>query len=174
MPFPHIDHELAEAQSLDEIREWHRGVADALLDRRASVLVAIRMGSAIAPRFFGMTEAEVDDYHDAQRRELDRLTVLNLVASAEATIKVDFFRRVGGKRKDILAVAYREWHKALSFRKQLQPNFDRKGILELLRQSGVMDRNIIREYRKCLRARHWVGHGRYWGQAGRDRSVRSG
>ena len=89
MPFPHIDHELAEAQSLDEIREWHRGVADALLDRRASVLVAIRMGSAIAPRFFGMTEAEVDDYHDAQRRELDRLTVLNLVASAEATIKVD-------------------------------------------------------------------------------------
>jgi hypothetical protein len=25
-----------------------------------------------------------------------------------------------------------------------------------------MDNNIVGQYRECLRARHWVGHGRYW------------
>ena len=90
----------------------------------------------------------------------------NLVASAEATVKLDFFRRVGEKRKDTSAVAHRDWHKGLSAGKQLRPDFDRGGILEVLRQAGVMDKIIIREYRECLRARHWVGHGRSWAKPG--------
>jgi hypothetical protein len=162
MPLPPIDDETAEQQTLAEIRHWHRGIIDALLEQHASVQHAIRTGSAVAPRFVGMTEGDVDIHFDIQRRELDRLTVLNLMASAEATIKVDYFRRVRGRLKDPLAVAYRNWHKSLSAKKQLRPDFDAGGILDVLRKARVMDNNVIGRFRECLRARHWVGHGRYW------------
>jgi hypothetical protein len=162
MPLPRTNHKSAEPQTLHEIREWHQGVVEALADQSVSVHQAVRAGSAVAPRFVGMTVGDVDAYYGAQRRELDRLTVLNLVASAEAKIKVDYFRRVGDKLKDPLSVAYRTWHGTLSPKKQLLPNFDKGGILDLLKQTGVMDNHIIGRYRKCLRARHWVGHGRYW------------
>ncbi len=162
MPIPLIDRVTAEPQTLDEIRDWHRGIVDALVEQRASIQNAIRQSSAVPPRFVGMTEGEVDARYDADRRELDRLTMLNLVASAEGTLKVDYFRRVDKKLKDALSIAYRKWHKTLSKRKQRRPEFDDGGILDELKKAKVMNNNIIGQYRECLRARHWVGHGRYW------------
>jgi hypothetical protein len=162
MPLPALGHPTAELQTLDEVLDWHRGIVDALVDQHASVRGAIRTGAPVAARFVGMTEGEVDAHYDAQRRELDRLTVLNLVASAEASIKVDFFRRVGAKLKDTLSAAYRQWHSTLSATKQLRPDFDDGGILDVLKDAGVMDNHIVGRYRECLRARHWLGHGRYW------------
>ena len=161
MPAPPIDHETAEPQTLDAIREWHCGVVDALIHYHAFVQQAIQTGSAIAPGFLGMTEGEVDAHYDVQKGELDRLTMLNLVASAEATIKIDFFHRVRGKLKDPLSRAYRKWHKALSPPKQLRPDFDGEGILDELKNARVINNNIVGQYRECLRARHWVAHGRY-------------
>ncbi len=154
MPVPFFVDETAEPQTLDEIRDWHRGIVDALLGRRTLVQNAIRVGSTVSSLFVGMTESDVDAHYDSQRRELDRLTVLNLVASAEATIRVDYFRRVKGKRKDLLAVTYRKWHKTLSAKKKPRPNFDDGGILDVLKQAGVLDKTIIGRYRECLRARH--------------------
>lgn len=162
MPVPSADQPSAEPQTLDEILDWHRGVVDALAEQRASVQKAIRTSLPVAPRFVGMTEGDVDGHYDAQRRELDRLTVANLVASAEATIKIDYFRRVGEKLKDKLSAAYRNWHKTLSTKKRRRPDFDEGGILDVLKDVGVMDNHIIGRYRECLRVRHWVGHGRYW------------
>jgi hypothetical protein len=160
MPLPSIDHETAEPQTLDEILYWHGGIVEALIDYRASVQRAIRSGSAVSARYVGMTDGDVDVHYDAQRSELDRLTILNLVASAEATIKNDFIRRVGGKLKDPLAKAYRDWHKTLSVKKKIRPDFDEGGILRVLKETKVMDNNIVGQFRECLQARHWVGHGR--------------
>jgi len=162
MPFPLVDHEAAERQSLGAIRDWHRGMIEALVDQRALVLRAIRDGSPVAARFVGRTETDVDTYYDAQRRELDRLTALNLVVSAEATIRNDYARRVRDKGNNPLSQAYQAWHKTLSFRKQLRPDFDEGGILNVLKDSNVMDNHVIGRYRECLKPRHWVGHGRYW------------
>jgi hypothetical protein len=162
MPVPPAYHQTAEPQTLDEIRDWHRGVVEALVGQRASVKRAMREGSAVAPRFAGMTEDDIDAHHDAGRRELDRLTMLNLVASAEAAIRIDYLRRVGGKLKGPLAHEYQVWHKRLSAKKQLRPDFDEGGILDVLKNAQVMDNNVIGRYRECLPVRHWVGHGRYW------------
>lgn len=109
-----------------------------------------------------MTESEVDGYHDMQRRELDRLTVLNLVASAEASIKDDFFHRVKRNLRDPLSRAYQKWYKALPPAKQRRPDFDEGGILEVLKDARVMDNHVVGQYRECLRSRHWIGHGRNW------------
>ena len=163
MPYPPIDPPAAERQSLDQIRAWHRDVADALRDRRAAIQRSIRDGATdVPPQFAGMTEADVDQHHDHVRDELDRLTVLNLVASGEASIRVDYARRAGGKGKGPLSVTYRAWHRALTDRKQRRPDFDEGGILDELRSAGVVDNHLIGRFRECLRPRHWVGHGRYW------------
>ena len=109
-----------------------------------------------------MTEPDVDIHYDAQRRELDCLTVLNLVASAEATIKLDYVRRVREKLKNPLSRAYCKWHKGLSQKKQRRPDFDEGGILDVLKGAGVMNNHIVGRFRECVRVRHWLGHGRYW------------
>ena len=165
MPVPRLNDETAEPQTLDEVREWHRGVVEALVDQRASALRAIQGGSPAAPRFVGMTHDEIHGYFESQRRELDRLTILNLVASAEAAIRVDFFRRVRDKLKDHLSKTYRKWYKTLSKKKQRRPDFDEDGILRRLKDADVLGKagkRLIGEYRECLRPRHWVAHGRYW------------
>lgn len=162
MPIPRMDDATAEPQTLDEIAEWHQDVADALVARRASTLRAILDGSPIASKFVGMTEGDVEAHFTSIRCELDRLTVFNLVASAEASIRVDFFRRVKGKLKDPLSRAYREWFGTLTRNKQSRPDFDEAGILHHLKKSRVIDAHIIGRFRECLAARHWVGHGRYW------------
>jgi hypothetical protein len=154
--------ETSEPQTLDEIRDWHRDIVDALVERRASIQHAIRQSLQVASRFVGMTEGEVDALYDANRRELDRLTVLNLVASAEGTLKLDYSRRVSKKLKDPLSLAYRRWHKTLSKKKKKRPDFDERGILDVLKKTKLIDNHIIARYRECLPARHWVGHGRYW------------
>jgi hypothetical protein len=162
MRLPLIDGRTGERQSLDEILDWHRGVVESLVLHRASIQQAIRAGASVTARFVGLTEDEVQDHFDGQRREFDRLTVLNPVTSTEATIRIDYFRRVGGKLKDPLAQAYRNWHKNLSAMKQLRPDFDEGGILDILKRCKVMDNNIVGQYRECMPPRHWVGHGRYW------------
>lgn len=161
MPLPLIAAS-AERQTLDEIRDWHGGIVEALIYHVASLQRAIREGSPVSKRFVGMTEAEVDAHYDAQRRELDRLTMLNLVASAEATITDDFFRRVRNHLKDPLSREYQTWHKSLSAADQLRPPFDGNGILSVLKEANVLDNNLVGQYRECRRARHWVGHGRRW------------
>lgn len=88
--------------------------------------------------------------------------MLNLVASAEAEITIDYFRRVGRNLKDELSCAYRKMHESLLSVQQLRPPFDGAGILGVLKEANVMDNNIVGQYRECLAARHWVGHGRRW------------
>jgi hypothetical protein len=93
VPLPPIDPDIGERQTLDEIRDWYHGIVEALVVQRATVLDAIRNGNRVARRYLGLNQAEIDAYFDSQRRELDRLTMLNLVASAEASLKDDYFHR---------------------------------------------------------------------------------
>jgi len=162
MPVPQALHPYAERQQLHEILDWYHGIADALLEHRASVQRSMRDNHRVSGRFAGMTEADVDTHFDAQRRELDRLTILNLVACAEAEIVTDYERRVRGKLKDPLSRAYQTWHKSMKAKMQLRPAFDEPGILGVLKKSKVINNHIIGDYRSCLQARHWLGHGRRW------------
>ena len=162
MPIPRVEYETAEQQTLDEIRDWYRGMLEALLEQRRSLLRAIRDGCGVASRFATMTENELDRYFDSQKRELERLTMLNLVACTEARITDDYFHRVRKKLKDKLSSAYRKWHRNLSAKKQLRPDFDEAGILAVLKSPNLVNNNIVGQFRECLQGRHWVGHGRRW------------
>ena len=162
MPVPPSDYPTAERQTLDEILEWFRGMADALIEHRASVRQATRDGSPVAARFVGMSKPDVDAHFDGQRLELERLTMLNLVASAEASITVDYFDRVRRNLKDTLSRDFQKLYDSFSPRKQLYPDFDKGGILSVLKETPGIDKNIVGQFRECLQGRHWLGHGRRW------------
>jgi hypothetical protein len=51
MPVPVPDHEAAERQTLDEIRDWYDGMARALIDQQAAVSRTIREGLSVSSRF---------------------------------------------------------------------------------------------------------------------------
>lgn len=87
----------SERQPLDWIRDWYQSTAAALVAYRASVQLAIQTGAAVSAQWDGLTPAEVDAQYDLHRQELDRLTMLNLVASGEASITEDYFRRIEKK-----------------------------------------------------------------------------
>jgi len=162
MPAPRINLDSAEPQTLDDVLDWYRAQLEAIQSHRNVLIQSIQSGNVVSPRYMGFTESDIDRRLDAQRRELDRLTLHNLVASAEATIKLDFFRRLKDRPTNPLAQAYQAWHRKLTAKKQLRPDFDEGGILDVLREANVMDRHVIGQFRAGLRVRHWLGHGRYW------------
>jgi hypothetical protein len=137
-------------------------MATALVAYRASIQSAIQTGAAVSPQWDGLTPAEVDAQYDLHRQELDRLTMLNLVASGEASITDDFFRRIERRLKDDLSKVYRKWYKNLSKKRRERPSFDEEGILSRMKESGTIDKDVVGRFRECLRVRHWVGHGRRW------------
>ena len=164
MPLLPAEHPHSERQTLDEIFDWYLGITESLVAHRAVVRSSLLTAAAAPePRFVGSTEADVDQYFAEQRGELARLTCVNLVGSAEGSIRLDFNRRVLGKLPDPLALSYQAWYATLSAGKQDRPDFDEKGILERLKDSKVLkDNNVVGQFRQCLKPRHWVAHGRYW------------
>jgi hypothetical protein len=134
----------------------------ALSDQINQLRSAIRTKASVPPRFFEMPETELEAYYDAHIQELDQLTILNLVACTEAAITVDYFKRVKQRGRDSLAVEYIAMHQSLTGARQLRPDFD--SILERLKDAHVMDNHIVGRYKECRRARHWIGHGRFWSQ----------
>lgn len=163
MPLLSVEHPQSERQTLDEIYDWYVGMTDSLVAHRAIVRATLLNGTAPEPRFFGFSEVDVDRYFSGQQSELDRLTCVNLVGSAEGSIRLDFARRVIGLLADPLARSYQAWYAALPSGKQDRPDFDENGILERLKDSKVLASNdIVGRFRECLKPRHWVAHGRYW------------
>ncbi|MCY2933546.1 MAG: hypothetical protein NT172_05205 [Planctomycetota bacterium] len=151
-----------ETQTLAEIIDWYDGISRALALQISAARSSSLNATNLYPRLFGMTEQELETYQDHQLAELDRLTVFSLVASVEAEIRLDFERRIIARLKDALSDKYRKWHGSLKNRKRRRPDFDEVGILGIMKRSGVIDAHLIGEFRECLRARHWIGHGRYF------------
>ena len=151
-----------QRHTLDDVRNWHEGIIESLDAHRAATLASFH-GSSFVPasRFFGMTRDEIDEEFGSRREELDSLTILGLMASAEAAIREDYRRRVAGARSDTLSKAYLVLHRGLPGNQRLRPSLE-DDILDTLKDSGVVSRHVIGDFRDALRLRHWLAHGRYW------------
>lgn len=151
-------------QSIDDIRDWYEGVVESLVRHRASVHDALRGGGSAEPRFVGMSAGDVDAFFLAQRQNLDQLSIINLVASAEAELRKDYRERVDGNYKDSLSKTYVNFHRTLGPTRRVRPPFDEGGILDRLKESGTVAAHLVTNFRDVLRLRHWIAHGRYWSQ----------
>jgi hypothetical protein len=89
--------------------------------------------------------------------------MLELLATAEAILRIDFNRRVGARKRDGLSKRFRAIKKnaindarARSARRaRIRLDDD---ILEAMTGEGIR----VSEFRGALKLRHWLAHGRYW------------
>ena len=136
--------------------------------RRFRLVLQGRMSSdeldpVLRAQLLGLNEAETDKLFEDQRRELEFLTMLALLATAEAILRIDFDRRVTNRLKDPLSRKYRETRRKRKDRIRLDED-----LLETL-QTEVNPRSIVSEFRAALKLRHWLAHGSHWHpKLGRD------
>ena len=107
-------------------------------------------------RLIGMTRVEVEAFFDAQRGQLELLTMFELLASTEAILRIEFRNRIAARKKDGLTRRFREIHKSSSEKVRLDED-----ILGAMIAEGAPP-NVIAAFRGTLKLRHWLAHGRHW------------
>lgn len=135
-----------------DVLEHHRRMVEALrlLGRH---VVSVTTDGASA--FFGMTVDELDEALERAREELDEQVVLALVASAEATLRVDFDERLRRKTKCELRPRFRALRDEHADKVRLDSVLD--AWVEA--SAGV---EAVGRLRQLVKRRHWLAHGRYW------------
>jgi hypothetical protein len=128
-----------------------------------NVLRTLPLGSdivieAIHPylRFKGLQRSAVEEFFEAQEGQTELLAMFELLATTEAILRIEFKARVEDRKKDSLSRRFREIHKVSGDRVLLEED-----ILAAMKGEG-MPANVVAGFRRALKLRHWLAHGRYW------------
>lgn len=104
-------------------------------------------------RFNGMTLEDIDGFF----YELHAVTMLDLMAAAEAAIRVDYLTRVYDRKKSKLSRRFRDLYKKSGGRVSLIDD-----ILAMWKDCEPGTRRQVKEFKTAWGFRHWLAHGRYW------------
>jgi hypothetical protein len=140
-----------EHQSFDDIAA-HR----CLLEQATRDYFSHR-SAAFCAQFATASAAEIAEALAQTLREIERTSILSLLAAIEAAFRVDYFERVYLKRKDPVSRACR----ALHARKAQAVKLD-EDLLTLWLHHGQAAKGFIADLRSAFHVRHWLAHGRYW------------
>jgi len=143
--------------TLSEVWQWYQILDHAIDHYQIEVTNALLSGREVSDIFLGMVKEEIIEYFVWQTEELDRLVSLNLMASAEATIRIDYLTRVYEKKKDTISRACRALYKQKGARVSLEDD-----ILAIWKQNYPECKIAIGHFIGVLKLRHWLAHGRYW------------
>ncbi|MBL9025151.1 MAG: hypothetical protein JNL21_23335 [Myxococcales bacterium] len=155
--------------AIDTVLEHYRDVVECLR--------LVHLHGIADIRFAGLTQAQLSDRLAEVRVELDRQTVLALVTSAEATIRLDFMERlIAGPRHFFLLrrLAFKlrlppSWWQRLGSLEErfcdLEVRYGKRVPLEEILAAWKMDgadAHKVGAFKPILRHRHWLAHGRYF------------
>jgi hypothetical protein len=101
----------------------------------------------------GLRSPEIESFFESQTTQLELITMLELLATTEAVLRIDFGNRVKLRKKDRLSRRFRRLKKERGHRVKLDED-----ILETLKGEGI----AVADFRATLRLRHWLAHGRHW------------
>jgi hypothetical protein len=148
-------------EPLQVLRSYGQG-REALKALRQTLLSSLGAGglSSESP-FHGMTAEQVEEELTRLARDLDDQIVMSLVASFEATIQVDYYKRVDERLKDSVSRALRKLKYKTTSKRWRWVDIDL--ILEVWKQE-TGEKAVIGRLRSLMRYRHWLAHGRYWVQ----------
>ncbi len=146
-----------EIQSISEAWQWYDDTRSALILYEQQILSSIISGNGIPGHLRGMTVNEVQTYFRSQTEELENLTGFTLISATEATLRVDYLKRVYGRKKDAVSRAFRKLYKERGLRARL-----REDILGVWAEKYPTSKSVISDFRGAMNFRDWVSHGRYW------------
>lgn len=103
--------------------------------------------------FYGMSENEFEEFF----REVDYLVMMDLLASAEAAMKVDYVNRANKRKpKDNITKDFR------NLSKQVGTKISLESILEIWKKHEEILKTKIGNFNGIFKLRDWLAHGRYW------------
>lgn len=141
-------------KTIQAIWNWYQVQSRLSLEEKGKLLDEVRNRRPTSdPIFFGMSIEEIDEFF----RELDYLAMLDLLAAAEAAIRLDFLTRVQERRKDAVSRHFRRLYKTQKRQVSLAGD-----ILEAWKQLAPRTKAAIGDFSGALNLRHWLAHGRYW------------
>ena len=82
---------------------------------------------------------------------------MTVLASIEASFRVDYLQRNYAKKRDDLSRAFRDLYREKQQRASLTDD-----ILEAWRRHSNVGPKLVGDIRSAFRYRDWLAHGRYW------------
>src|ERR1019366_8536798 len=107
-------------------------------------------------RFHTLTEHQLEQRLETDRRELDRSTMMMVLASFDAVVRTDAVNRIQSKTRDAVRKPLRGLYR---------PNPDRvrfTDILDVWDGVAAVSATTKSMVRRLMKHRHWLAHGRYW------------
>lgn len=142
-------------QTLDDVWQWYDQLSSALNERKSAVKSALLSGASVPEMFVGMTAKEIDRHFESLQSELEHTVCLAMIAATEAAFFVDYWQRIGSKRKDPFSKTLKKTFQNIS-----RPGFDE--LLKKWRLAFSFCAKEISILKGILNYRHWLAHGRYW------------
>jgi len=141
----------ADWHGLVEIAEYHNDVI-AALERFFTPQPDRLEGSLV-----NQSAADLEIVLANRRKETDLRSCLVLLASIEASFRVDYGTRCSTKRKDPLSRDLRLIYKKYGLRVSFEDD-----LLRLWVHHYPVLKPVVGELRGAMKYRHWIAHGRYW------------
>jgi hypothetical protein len=135
--------------------QWHDEINTNANDKKLSIKKAMLSGVPLPEMFVGMTGKEIDTHFHFLQSELEYSVCLVMIAATEAAFFVDYWERVGNKRKDSFSKMLKRSCQNVSW-----PRFDK--LLEKWRATFDLCSKEISQFKVLRNYRHWLAHGRYW------------
>ncbi len=103
------------------------------------------------------TREEVEKEKEGRLEEIDASLALTLLASIEASFRIDYLQRCYRKRKDPLSRNFRELYES----KGSRVSFENE-ILDGWKEYSDVSPTLLGNIKGAFNYRHWLAHGRYW------------
>jgi hypothetical protein len=148
-----------------EIFEHYLKTREALAALKSNLLRGLLAGPggiAVASRFLNRTAAEIDDEIGKMEAELDIQINLLLIASGEASLRVDFQARIKARKKEPITKRFRNLERQRIQRRNKGVRLE--DILEIWKSTSTLtsSRQSVASMGRLFLYRHWIAHGRYW------------
>ena len=143
--------------SLSFIWTWFQESAVGLRLRESQLVSGAFMPSESEMHLLGLTHDEIKVLFRQYLHELNEVASLTMIASTEASLRIDFEERAAKRRKDKISREFRDIRRRRGRRIRLDED-----ILEAWAAVGGTAKSTISEFRGLLNLRDWLAHGRYW------------
>lgn len=152
-------------QTLDETWEWYVSLKSSVERERERLVVAVinRATEGFPKNLLFLTPENIRSYFDELLAEFNHAACLQLFASAEAELWVNFYSRVENKKKDPISKSFRNlWKEKQSVKKKVKVRLDE--LLGKWVENKPNVKGIVGFFNGLKNHRDWLAHGRYWNQ----------
>ena len=151
----------ADQVTMDDVLDCYETMRDGIVRRAEIAKRNLTDGTDLQdPKLFGKSVDELNAYFERLLDEADKQASLFIIAAAEAALRVDFWKRVDGKRgkrNDSVNRAFCRIRKSRKVRERLEED-----ILDTWSDAVLGAKSKVGVFKGALRFRHWLAHGRYW------------